>query len=526
MAAPTAFRKTRSRRIYSPYDIVIKAPDSFDLARIFQDAVARDGQQGKPSATSPTEQAAWQSLPSAPDGDPAAELPPLVDDDAAQRRRRLMRPGTSMPPQFQAPPSPSKIFSSPLAFRAPSPAPQSSSPGQSNCKPMKETGKHKHKRLKRHGRRQKDAKEAAREYQVREAMIVKYSEPLFIDLGDKDARDLPHADGAWVGISTKQALDAALLGKVFTWEELRKLGFKYFAWDGLKRVAIVDKYTRIIVMLAGRPPDPGWDASCERIYVAMSATKEDISIKTSPEQRRGDFDFINTGVSFGRGQQHPINASHGTNSPAIDRLLEDADLRRVAGFMASSFAVSAPKLYQHYEQNMAILKGSQPELKIPFDSPIYAGATFNFGPGVATTIHLDTTNLPYGWCSIIPFGRFNADKSAMFVLAQLGLVVRYPRHSLMHVPSAAIGHGNTVLAPGDIRASFTLYTKGSLFRWVEYGLQLEDKLKTEEPIRYQEIWKERPQRWEFGLGLLSKHAELAADIRQVFDVHPPEVDID
>ncbi|KAJ6546112.1 hypothetical protein DFH09DRAFT_927492, partial [Mycena vulgaris] len=69
------------------------------------------------------------------------------------------------------------------------------------------------------------------------------------------------------------------------------------------------------------------------------------------------------------------------------------------------------------------------------------------------------------------------------------------------IPSAAIFHSNIPVAEGECRYSFTQYTAGGLFRWVEHGF------KTEE--QYLEGPKERASE---GVGLFSTIAELKAQI--------------
>lgn len=59
------------------------------------------------------------------------------------------------------------------------------------------------------------------------------------------------------------------------------------------------------------------------------------------------------------------------------------------------------------------------------------------------------------------------------------LVVEFPPGSTILLPSAAIAHGNTSidLSIGEERSSFTQYTAGGIFRWVDQGFQKTEVFK-------------------------------------------------
>lgn len=88
------------------------------------------------------------------------------------------------------------------------------------------------------------------------------------------------------------------------------------------------------------------------------------------------------------------------------------------------------------------------------------------------------------------------------------LVIEFPPGSLVLIPSATISHSNTPVAPGDSHSSFTQYAPGGLFRYVDYGFRLENKLRAEDPALFQEKMEEHPRRWKKGLGLLSTVEEV------------------
>ncbi|KAJ3718182.1 hypothetical protein C8R42DRAFT_548423, partial [Lentinula raphanica] len=85
--------------------------------------------------------------------------------------------------------------------------------------------------------------------------------------------------------------------------------------------------------------------------------------------------------------------------------------------------------------------------------------------------HRDFLNWPFGWCAITALGTFDATRSAQLILWELKLVIDFPHAATVLIPSAVITHSNMPVAEGDTRMSFTQYTAGSIFRWVENGCQ-------------------------------------------------------
>lgn len=82
-----------------------------------------------------------------------------------------------------------------------------------------------------------------------------------------------------------------------------------------------------------------------------------------------------------------------------------------------------------------------------------------------------------------------------------------PRPSLIEFPPGATillpsAHSNLTISTDETRYSFTQYTTGALFRWVEQGLQKSEEfyasLSDEELEAQQEKDKHR---WEYGLPL-------------------------
>ena len=57
---------------------------------------------------------------------------------------------------------------------------------------------------------------------------------------------------------------------------------------------------------------------------------------------------------------------------------------------------------------------------------------------------------------------------------ELGLVIRFPPGLSINIPSAAVDHSNVPIRHGERRFSFTQYSAGGLFHWVEHGFQKEE----------------------------------------------------
>ncbi|KAJ7805222.1 hypothetical protein B0H13DRAFT_1670518, partial [Mycena leptocephala] len=77
------------------------------------------------------------------------------------------------------------------------------------------------------------------------------------------------------------------------------------------------------------------------------------------------------------------------------------------------------------------------------------------------------------------------------------------------IPSAALFHSNIPIANGERRYSFTQYTAGGIFRWIEHGFQSEESyLESLSPAERAGEWEEAKTRWQMGAGLFSTLDEL------------------
>lgn len=94
------------------------------------------------------------------------------------------------------------------------------------------------------------------------------------------------------------------------------------------------------------------------------------------------------------------------------------------------------------------------------------------------------------------------------ILWDLELVVEFPPGSTIMIPSSVIHHSNTRIQPDDRRYSFTQYSAGGLFRWVDLGFKkVEDYMKGLEAEEAAEIRAKLSRQLEFGLSLYSTYDE-------------------
>ncbi|KAJ7019156.1 hypothetical protein C8F04DRAFT_976110, partial [Mycena alexandri] len=135
-------------------------------------------------------------------------------------------------------------------------------------------------------------------------------------------------------------------------------------------------------------------------------------------------------------------------------------------------------------------------------------AAFNFGPNVWTFRHRDVLNLAFGWCAVQALGNFDPTKGGHLVLWDLKLVIEFPPGALILIPSATIAHSNVPVAAGEERVSFTQFSAGGIFRYIDNGLQTVEELEQRDPEKYERLSARMVSRWEEGLNLLSTIDEL------------------
>jgi hypothetical protein len=164
----------------------------------------------------------------------------------------------------------------------------------------------------------------------------------------------------------------------------------------------------------------------------------------------------------------------------------------------------APHLFSYYIDHLQLLYAKYPKLKHDFIKSIFACAMFNFGPMTCTFDHTDPGNLPFGWCAITALGNFDPTRGGHLVLWDLKLVLEFPPGATILIPSAALRHSNTAIQQGETRYSFTQYTAGGLFQWVDQGYQTSYsyKAKLSKAQKSREAGRDE-ERWRMGVGLFS-----------------------
>ncbi|KAI0755738.1 hypothetical protein C8Q74DRAFT_1175577, partial [Fomes fomentarius] len=234
---------------------------------------------------------------------------------------------------------------------------------------------------------------------------------------------------------------------------------------------ILDQQERVIAVLAGQPKDTeGWECVLHGAEAAMDRASQHYKFPMIPN-RRGDYQSISTGISFGGGQTEVRNISHGNNQAVVDELKSTPSIMRLAGFMDNAFELYNPRMHQEYRHTMNALCSANRRLKPNFKRNVFGACTFNLGPKVQTKIHTDHLNYAPGWCGIIALGEYDYTKGGHLVLWDLKLVIEFPPGSLIFIPSAILRHSNTTVGDNERRRSFTQFSAGGLFRWVECGFQ-------------------------------------------------------
>ncbi|KAF8209733.1 hypothetical protein K438DRAFT_1571420 [Mycena galopus ATCC 62051] len=274
---------------------------------------------------------------------------------------------------------------------------------------------------------------------------------------------------------------------------------------------LLNRHGRIIAVLAGRPASDNYRAAATAAFYAIRDAGAEAWFPASMRKhRRGLFAAINVGLSYGKGQKTPSWLHNKEYDVLADGLLANPYINRLAGFADSAFALWVPRLYAHYRAHDAALRNRHPHLHRPFESSVFFCAAVNFGPSVWTFRHRDVLNLAFGWCAVQALGNFDATKGGHLVLWDLKLVVEFPAGALILLPSATIAHSNVPVQPGEERASFTQFSAGGIFRYVDNNFMTIEQLESEDPAEYERLMAMRASRWEHGLSLLSTLDELIA----------------
>ncbi|SJL12090.1 uncharacterized protein ARMOST_15511 [Armillaria ostoyae] len=287
-----------------------------------------------------------------------------------------------------------------------------------------------------------------------------------------DVETAPHTSSGYVGL-VKETWK-----RQHTLDELvgPKYCFQHSYVPHSTPTPIIDQCGHVISVLAGHPDNPNWEA----LHLDTANTLERLcpECKLSDEQRK---------------HQRGCNLA----------------FLRLASFASSAFAMWAPRTFAYYAQHLRDLLMHDMTLIINWVNSVFATMTFNFGPRTLCFRHTNSGNLPFGWCTITVLGCFNPCLGGHLALWDLKLIIDFPPGSMILIPSAILWHSNTAISKGERRYSFTQYSSGGIFRWVNYGFQSSEEywggLVGEDLVQAQ---KEQSERWKMGLGLFSTLDEL------------------
>ncbi|KAJ7263200.1 hypothetical protein B0H12DRAFT_1269142 [Mycena haematopus] len=304
---------------------------------------------------------------------------------------------------------------------------------------------------------------------------------------------------------------------------------------------LIDRNGRIIAVLAGQPHNKAYAAATQRAFRAISQAGADARFPPQMRShRRGLFAAINVGISYGKGQRTPGWLRNKEYDGLADGLLANEDTGRMASFADAAFALWAPRLYRHYRDCDESLRTHHPQLRRPFSRSVFFCAAFNFGPSVWTFKHRDVLNLAFGWCAVQALGEFDSTKGGHLVLWDMQLVIEFPAgrsqcaafakicltspqsasHQIHLGPpsclssSATIAHSNVPVQKEEKRASFTQFSAGGIFRYVDNGFRTVEQLEDEDPAEYGRLMAKKASRWTEGLELFSTLDELTCEVEE------------
>ncbi|KAJ7018317.1 hypothetical protein C8F04DRAFT_1199101 [Mycena alexandri] len=275
---------------------------------------------------------------------------------------------------------------------------------------------------------------------------------------------------------------------------------------------IMDATGRVFALFGGRPDDPNWMADVHDPAVeALEAARARCKVSEwRTYHRRGNWPPLTAGDSYGGGQTQPGALVNGViNAAVLCSLVSNVAFIRLAGFATGLFFNWSPRLFDYYVSHMRRLYKRYTHLRRPFLNSIWSACTFNLGPRTCCLGHRDFGNLAFGWCAVTALGHYDYTKGGHLILWDCKLIIEFPPGTTILIPSAAIFHSNIPIGVGERRYSFTQYTAGGLFRWIEHGFQSEEaffsSLSAEERVKEQ---AEARARWESGASLFCTVAEL------------------
>ncbi|KDR72377.1 hypothetical protein GALMADRAFT_74017 [Galerina marginata CBS 339.88] len=296
---------------------------------------------------------------------------------------------------------------------------------------------------------------------------------------------------------------------------------------------ILDSNDLVIGVCAGQPRGDGlWDAvqldASDRLEEARGLLHFQ---KKELKHRRGAFPALAVGISHGGGQTHPrVLAQDEKNKSTLNRLMEENTFHRISGFATGAFARWAPRLYRYQYDCLSKIIAHDETLRKTNKHPApqekellrnwprtpWAATSLNFGRRTVCYKHADFGNLAFGWCAITALGEYDYKKGGHLILWDLGLIIEFPPGSTILIPSSAIHHSNVRIQSDERRYSFTQYSSGGLFRWVDNGYQKSvDNLGAMDLAEKAKLLSDLSNQLEYGLSLYSTLEELESALQKL-----------
>ncbi|KAJ4469515.1 hypothetical protein C8J55DRAFT_437196, partial [Lentinula edodes] len=179
------------------------------------------------------------------------------------------------------------------------------------------------------------------------------------------------------------------------------------------------------------------------------------------------------GFGYGNGRKQPLNycVNGEANKRAVEDLLRNPAMRRIAGFQQSEFNSYSYKTFMEYQNTNEQLLRQHSHLRANFLHTTYAALTVNAGPQSFSPPHQDPDNTVHGRCADTPLAKYNPDLGVHLVLWELWLTIRFPPGPTILFPSALITHSTVPIQQDETQFALLQYSSGGLFRWVANRFQ-------------------------------------------------------
>ncbi|KAJ7789967.1 hypothetical protein B0H14DRAFT_2310009, partial [Mycena olivaceomarginata] len=241
---------------------------------------------------------------------------------------------------------------------------------------------------------------------------------------------------------------------------------------------ILDRTQHIVGVLIS-PPEPGetGHSVVAAATTAMRAARDKMTFPAGAyHHRRASGEGFPTGAkgfAFGGGRQTVgnIKASSQRNAAAMNDLIDDPSITRMATYPIPVFQSLCYPIYKSYHEMKQVLLKKNPALHRTWARSPFAAFTANLGPFSVSPPHVDHANKADGMCLIGALGEFDPDQGGHLVCWDYDLIIRFPPGCSILIPSAVVTHSNTPIQDGEERFSLIQFSAGSLFRWAANGFK-------------------------------------------------------